>query len=161
MPELTPNAPTVDDDAPAVQSEACASCGCPVEDLDQFCPACGAEQAAAAEVVNESVEQKHFRCENCGAEVAVDPDQRSYRVSFDRVSTDLPGFACEWSLVKGATQLRQVYEQAALTTELFRHRPFTRIKQLQHLLSTAQIDAEFYWKQPVGEPGTAELAQHA
>ncbi len=82
MPELTTNQPTFDDAAPAVQSRACESCGCPVEDLDQFCPACGAEQAVAAEVIDEPVEQKHFRCKNCGAEVAVDRDQRSYTCAF-------------------------------------------------------------------------------
>ncbi|MEQ1757552.1 MAG: SDR family oxidoreductase [Vicinamibacterales bacterium] len=90
-----------------------------------------------------------------------DPDQRSYRVSFDRVSTELPGFSCEWDLVKGSTQLRDLYEQTGMTEELFRHRPFTRIKQLQHLLSTAQIDSEFYWTAPAGRTRAAELAQHA
>ncbi len=90
-----------------------------------------------------------------------DPDQRSYRVSFDRVATELPGFSCEWDLVKGATQLRELYEQTRMTEELFRHRPFTRIKQLQHLLSSAQIDAEFYWTRAVSATPAKELAQHA
>ncbi len=82
MPELTANAPTLEDAAPAVTAAACASCGCPVENLDRFCPACGAEQAAAAETHEPAIEQKHFRCENCGAEVAVDLDQRSYTCAF-------------------------------------------------------------------------------
>jgi len=90
-----------------------------------------------------------------------DPDQRSYRVSFDRVATELPGFSCEWDLIKGATQLRQLYEQTGMSEDIFRHRPFTRIRQLQHLLSTAQIDSEFYWAKSVGSPHAAELAQHA
>jgi nucleoside-diphosphate-sugar epimerase len=75
-----------------------------------------------------------------------DPDQRSYRVSFDRISTELPGFRCEWDLVKGATQLRQLYEQTGMTAELFHQRPYTRIKQLQHLLATGQINSDFYWQ---------------
>jgi nucleoside-diphosphate-sugar epimerase len=90
-----------------------------------------------------------------------DPDQRSYRVSFDRVATELPGFRCEWDLMKGATQLRQVFEQTGMTEALFKHRPFTRIKQLQHLLTTAQIDAEFYWAQPATDGREPALAQHA
>jgi nucleoside-diphosphate-sugar epimerase len=89
-----------------------------------------------------------------------DPDQRSYRVSFDRVATTLPGFACEWDLTRGASQLRQLYERTGLTPEMFRQRPFTRIKQLQHLLATAQIDAEFYWTQPVPALRSASLAEH-
>lgn len=90
-----------------------------------------------------------------------DPDQRSYRVSFDRVMTELPGFSCKWDLIKGATQLRQLYEQTGMTEDLFRHRPFTRIKQLQYLLTTSQIDAEFHWTRLVGSTQAAELAQHA
>lgn len=90
-----------------------------------------------------------------------DPDQRSYRVSFDRVAAQLPGFACEWDLVKGATQLRTLFEQTGLTEELFRFRPFTRIKQLQHLLETSQIDSEFYWTHPVGVGASPALAEHA
>ena len=80
-----------------------------------------------------------------------DPDQRSYRVSFDKVATALPGFTCEWDLRAGATQLRTLYEQTGLSKTDFEHRPFTRIKQLRHLLSEGRLDPEFYWqRQPRG-----------
>jgi len=75
-----------------------------------------------------------------------DPDQRSYRVSFDRVSKELPGFRCDWDLKRGTTQLRDLYAHVKLDAKGMTHRPFTRIKQLRHLLATAQIDSEFYWK---------------
>ena len=84
-----------------------------------------------------------------------------FRSSFDRVSAQLPGFRCEWDLVKGATQLRTLFEQTGLTEEMFRFRPFTRIKQLQHLLETAQIDSEFYWTHPVSVAPPPALAEHA
>jgi nucleoside-diphosphate-sugar epimerase len=77
-----------------------------------------------------------------------DPDQRSYRVSFDKIATSLPGFSCDWDLTAGATQLRTLYEQTALSTTDFEHRPFTRIKQLRHLLAEGHIDPEFYWREP-------------
>jgi hypothetical protein len=82
MTEITRSQPTVDDDAPAVEARACAYCGAPVEPLDKFCGACGAEQPAAAEVHDQKAEKRHFRCENCGAEVAIDLDQRSYTCAF-------------------------------------------------------------------------------
>ena len=82
MTEITSNEPTFDDAAPAVHAVACECCGCPVEGMDKFCPACGAEQPAATEVHQPVAAQKHFRCKNCGAEVAVDPDQRSYVCAF-------------------------------------------------------------------------------
>ena len=68
MPDVTANEPTLEDAAPAIHATPCGSCGCPVEPADKFCPACGSEQAAAAEIVEPAVEQKHFRCKNCGAE---------------------------------------------------------------------------------------------
>ena len=48
-----------------------------------------------------------------------------------------------------------------VTEEMFRFRPFTRIKQLQHLLETAQIDSEFYWTHPVSVAPPPALAEHA
>jgi nucleoside-diphosphate-sugar epimerase len=76
---------------------------------------------------------------------ASDPDQRSYRVSFEKAETRLPGFRCEWDLRRGVVQLRELFEQAQLTAERFHHRPFTRLKQLQHLLAEGHLDASFYW----------------
>ncbi|MEE8450281.1 MAG: zinc ribbon domain-containing protein [Thermoguttaceae bacterium] len=82
MTEITSNEPTFDDAAPAVHAAACECCGCPVESLDKFCPACGAEQAVAAETHEAAAPPKHFRCKNCGAEVSVDADRRSYVCAF-------------------------------------------------------------------------------
>ena len=70
------------DDSPVICTRACAGCGAPVEPLDKFCPACGAEQLAAAQVHEPQSPPKLFRCKNCGAEMAVDPDQRSYVCAF-------------------------------------------------------------------------------
>ena len=82
MTEITSLEPTVDDDSPAVHARACEYCGGPVEPLDKFCGACGGRQPAAAEIREPEVAQKHLRCNNCGAEVAVDPHHRSYVCAF-------------------------------------------------------------------------------
>jgi len=37
-------------------------------------------------------------------------DSRSYRVSFDKIATRLPGFKCEWTAKKGAEELRRLFE---------------------------------------------------
>src|SRR5690606_21246001 len=37
-------------------------------------------------------------------------DNRSYRVSFDKIHDRLPSFRCEWSALDGARQLREVFE---------------------------------------------------
>lgn len=78
---------------------------------------------------------------------ASDSDQRSYRVSFEKVAARLPGFRCEWNLARGAAQLRELYERVELTADMFGFRAFTRLHQLKYLVDTGKLDAEFFWKQ--------------
>lgn len=65
---------------PALES-SCARCGAPLEALDHFCQNCGLPQAVAEDAQPVRV-QKHFKCETCGAEISIDPDQRSYTCAF-------------------------------------------------------------------------------
>ncbi|MEZ5658978.1 MAG: SDR family oxidoreductase [Burkholderiaceae bacterium] len=73
-------------------------------------------------------------------------DNRSYRVSFEKINTKLPGFACEWDAVRGAQQLAEVFKRIDMTGDEFKYRAFTRLKQLEYLLRTEQIDKDFFWK---------------
>jgi nucleoside-diphosphate-sugar epimerase len=75
-----------------------------------------------------------------------DPDNRSYRVSFEKIRNTLPGFKCDWDAQRGAEQLRQVFSQIDMTEDMFKYRGFTRLKQLEYLLRTQQIDAGFFWR---------------
>ena len=72
-------------------------------------------------------------------------DQRNYRANFDKIHERLPGFECRYDVRRGAQQLLDVFRSASMTTELFESRGHTRIKQMQHLLATQQIDDRFYW----------------
>ncbi len=76
------------------------------------------------------------------------PDNRSYRVSFDKIRRVLPEFSCDWTLERGAKQLRQLYERIDLSDELFRSRHHTRLKQIEYLRATGQIDPSFFWTVP-------------
>jgi nucleoside-diphosphate-sugar epimerase len=73
-------------------------------------------------------------------------DSRSYRVSFDKIHDRLPGFRCRWDARRGAEELRSVFETTGMTPEVFNFRAFTRLAQLQHLLTSGQIDDDFYWR---------------
>jgi nucleoside-diphosphate-sugar epimerase len=73
------------------------------------------------------------------------PDNRSYRVSFDKITTKLPGFRCRRNAFEGAVELREIFARGELTREVFEFRAFTRVKQLQHLLSTHRIDDHLFW----------------
>ena len=76
-----------------------------------------------------------------------DGDQRSYRVSFEKINMRLPGFACRRDAHIGAQQLFELFERIQMSREMFEFRSFTRLKQLQYLIKTAQIDQDFFWRQ--------------
>jgi nucleoside-diphosphate-sugar epimerase len=76
---------------------------------------------------------------------ATSPDNRSYRVSFDKIHEMLPALSCEWDPRRGAEELLEVFTRVRLTEEGFRSRRFTRLKQIEHLLSSGAIDESFYW----------------
>ncbi|ARV57709.1 NAD-dependent dehydratase [Nostocales cyanobacterium HT-58-2] len=72
-------------------------------------------------------------------------DNRSYRVSFEKINTILPGFKCDWNAQRGGQQLYDLFSQIDMTEEVFLHRGFTRLKQLEYLIRTQQIDKDFFW----------------
>jgi nucleoside-diphosphate-sugar epimerase len=83
-----------------------------------------------------------------GCEVTTGPsggDNRSYRVNFDKIQSQLPGFACRYTAQDGAKQLRQLFERIAFSDEVYKFRAFTRLKQLQYLQRTKQVDSELFW----------------
>jgi nucleoside-diphosphate-sugar epimerase len=73
------------------------------------------------------------------------PDNRSYRVSFDKIHRTLPDFSCDWDVPRGVRQLHRVFRHIEMGEETFLYRSFTRLKQLQHLMRTRQIDEQFFW----------------
>lgn len=72
-------------------------------------------------------------------------DNRSYRVSFEKINKLLPGFKCEWNAQRGAQQLFDLFSQIDLSEDIFLSRGFTRLKQLEYLIRTGQIDPDFFW----------------
>ena len=73
------------------------------------------------------------------------PDNRSYRVAFDKIRKHLPGFECRWDARRGAEQLLELFRRVDMTEEVFQYRTFTRLKQLEYLIRTRQIDDNFFW----------------
>jgi nucleoside-diphosphate-sugar epimerase len=84
-----------------------------------------------------------------GCEISVGPpsaDNRSYRVNFDRITNELPGFKARFTAKDGARHLREIFERIQMTDETFKFRAFTRLKQLKYLQATNQIDGDFNWR---------------
>ena len=72
-------------------------------------------------------------------------DNRSYRVRFDKIAEQLPGFTPRFSARDGAEQLCQIFSAIQMSDELFNARPYTRLKQLQHLIGTQQLNSDLFW----------------
>lgn len=72
-------------------------------------------------------------------------DTRSYRVNFDKIHRELPGFEARVSAREGAHELRQMYERIEMSPETYQFRAFTRLKQLKYLQQTHQVDENFRW----------------
>jgi nucleoside-diphosphate-sugar epimerase len=73
-------------------------------------------------------------------------DQRSYRVAFGKIGEVFPGYRTEWDVAAGATQLHRVLASIAMEPDTFYGRGHTRLKQIEYLLRTGQVDERLIWK---------------
>jgi len=86
--------------------------------------------------------------------LASTPDPRSYRVSFQKLRSAFPDLRFEWDVARGAHELRIAFEQTVLTPDRFQHRDFHRLKQIQHLLETGDLDGSLRWVEPPAAAGS-------
>lgn len=84
-----------------------------------------------------------------GCEVSVGSsagDNRSYRVAFDKISAKLPGFRCRWTARQGVEELKALFERIDFSPDAYQFRAFTRLKQLNYLQRTRQVDERLFWR---------------
>lgn len=134
----------------------------PIVHVEDICEAMRCAAEAPAEAVNGQIFNVGATAENYrvreiaqivaeafpGCEVTAGPpskDNRSYRVSFDKIAARLPGFQARWTAARGAQELRRLFERIEMTPDTYEFRAFTRLKQLKYLQRTGQIDADLYW----------------
>lgn len=68
-------------------------------------------------------------------------DNRSYRVSFEKISTVLKSyFVPEWDLDKGGKQLVTFFKQNNFTENMFRGRDTNRLQQISYLKENGKLD---------------------
>ena len=121
------------------------------------CALTAPREAVHAQVFNVGSDEQNYQVRDIaervakafpGCETSFGPpsaDNRSYRVSFAKISSQLPGFSCDWDADRGAAQLAEVFGRIKLDDATFTGRGHTRLKQLEHLLSTQQLDADLFW----------------
>ncbi|MGI6685191.1 MAG: NAD-dependent epimerase/dehydratase family protein [Bacillota bacterium] len=73
-------------------------------------------------------------------------DNRSYRVSFEKIKKLLPGFQCRFNIISGAEELLALFGRISLIGEIYNYSPYTRLRHLSYLLDTGQLDQDLYWK---------------
>jgi nucleoside-diphosphate-sugar epimerase len=67
-------------------------------------------------------------------------DPRSYRVSFDKALSGLPGFAPKWTLETGVEEVARWLRDGGLGGDAFDSRRFVRLAQLQHEVERGRLD---------------------
>lgn len=73
-------------------------------------------------------------------------DTRNYRVDFTKINEKLPGFSCDWDVRRGVVELREIFDRIDFTRETLESRRYRRLKQIQYLLDSGQVDASYFWK---------------
>jgi nucleoside-diphosphate-sugar epimerase len=85
-----------------------------------------------------------------GCELTFGPpnaDNRSYRVAFGKIHEVFADFRAAWDVAAGAAQLHRVFQTVAMDPETFHGRGHTRLKQIEYLLKTGQVDERLFWKE--------------
>ena len=88
---------------------------------------------------------------NCRLEFAPNagPDNRSYRVNFDKIQHVLPAFKPQWDARKGARQLYKAYLNAQITLEDFEGPRYQRIAHVRKLLADGILNHDLRHSQTI------------
>jgi nucleoside-diphosphate-sugar epimerase len=134
----------------------------PIVHIEDICHAvrCALEAPTAAvngEIFNVGQDSENYRVREIAQIVAdvfpgcelstgkASADNRSYRVSFEKIHTRLPGFHCSWTARRGAEELRARFEKIEFDQQTYQFRAFTRLKQIRYLSRTGQINDNLFW----------------
>ncbi|MBI2902841.1 MAG: SDR family oxidoreductase [Candidatus Methylomirabilis oxyfera] len=74
------------------------------------------------------------------------PDERCYRVVFDKLARTVPAFKPQWNARRGAAQLYTAYREFGLRPEDFEGPRYSRIAHLKQLMKSGRLDASLRWK---------------
>ncbi|MCW3997879.1 MAG: SDR family oxidoreductase [Candidatus Bathyarchaeota archaeon] len=69
-----------------------------------------------------------------------EPDKRSYRVEFDKISQSLPNFKPKWNVKLGAKQLYDSYRKVGLLVKDFEGTKYRRISSLENSIKSGLLD---------------------
>jgi nucleoside-diphosphate-sugar epimerase len=99
--------------------------------------------AVNGEIFNVGATRENYRIREIGPPKG---DNRSYRVSFEKIASKLPGFQARWTAPRGVVELRNLFERIEFLPQTFEFRAFTRLRQLKYLQRTGQINEDLMWR---------------
>lgn len=72
-------------------------------------------------------------------------DQRTYRADFSKFARTFPDFAWRWDAKSGAQELASRFAEVSLSRDVYEGERFVRLRWLDRLLSTGQLDGDLRW----------------
>jgi nucleoside-diphosphate-sugar epimerase len=75
----------------------------------------------------------------------VGPDQRNYRVGFDKLRTTLPGARPRWTVADGARELLAFFRRVGITLQDVTGSRTQRIQQIKELISAGRLGDDLRW----------------
>ena len=84
---------------------------------------------------------------NCEIEIAPDagPDERSYRVNFDKIHRVFPDFETKWTAKMGVQQCYDSYVKHGLNRNDYEGIRYKRIAHILNLIEEGKLDKELFW----------------
>jgi nucleoside-diphosphate-sugar epimerase len=135
----------------------------PIVHIEDICQAITCALASPSEAVNGQImnvggDEENYRIrdlaqivaetfEGCTVSIGTSVgDNRSYRVSFKKIRERMPAFKVQWNARRGAQELHELFKRIDMPRDIYQFRAFTRLKQLQYLKRTEQVDEELRWR---------------
>lgn len=75
-----------------------------------------------------------------------EPDQRCYRVNFDKIQRVLPEYTPQWNVKKGIEELHEAYKSIDLKLADLEGSRYLRIKHVKQLMNRGLLDKDLRWK---------------
>ena len=86
-------------------------------------------------------------------------DQRTYKADFSKFARTFPEFKFNWTAESGAAELYRAFQDIGLKYEDLRDKRFTRLKWLNYLLESRQLDDGLRWNQPAVDRAYASAGE--
>lgn len=72
-------------------------------------------------------------------------DKRNYRVNFEKINSKLLDFSCKRTVRFGVKELFDLFKRINLKKKTFQSKDFTRLKQIEYLKDSKQINDDLVW----------------